>query len=390
MTHRSPLLPLALLSLTACPGAPDSGAADTSGAAPEASSTSADEQPTTADPATTGEPTTTRPTTTSADPTTTTTTTGDDTTGPLTTLTTTVDTSDATDTDTDPASTATSNDEMSSTGDTSSGTTGDAVCTCKGEQAGLHDRIFLLSSSGPLWTYDPKLNSFEFLGVPDCGLDLSMFSMAVDRDGFAWVMFQDPPGTLRKVDLADPSKCTDPGYVPGQDNAELFGMAFVSNSADDPCDRLYGNTKFLWNPMAEGPGIGNMLTLNPDSLLIEWLGPTNYNGGELTGTGDGRLFLFGGKNPAKLTEYDKSDATEIATLPLPGLEKTDAFAMAFFAGDFYIFTESSGWGSPSKVTRLDYDDSDNNGVQDLETVYPTAPLRVVGAGVSTCAPYLPM
>jgi hypothetical protein len=78
----------------------------------------------------------------------------------------------------------------------------------------------------------------------------------------------------------------------------------------------------------------------------------------------------------------------ISTLPLNGLETSNGFAFAFFAGDFYIFTEASFLGN-SKVTHVDFDDSDNNGIQDVTTIPPNAPIRIVGAGVSTCAPVSP-
>ena len=43
----------------------------------------------------------------------------------------------------------------------------------------------------------------------------------------------------------------------------------------------------------------------------------------------------------------------------------------------------------SEVTHIDYDDSDKNGKQDLTVVVNNASLKVVGAGVSTCAPTIP-
>ena len=42
----------------------------------------------------------------------------------------------------------------------------------------------------------------------------------------------------------------------------------------------------------------------------------------------------------------------------------------------------------SKVTRVDHDDSEGNG-QILIPQVPKAPIRIVGAGTSTCAPYNP-
>jgi hypothetical protein len=56
---------------------------------------------------------------------------------------------------------------------------------------------------------------------------------------------------IRKVDVTDPGNCSDPGFVPMQQGIENFGMAFVSNSAADKCDRIYGNH---YNGVAQGKG----------------------------------------------------------------------------------------------------------------------------------------
>ena len=81
----------------------------------------------------------------------------------------------------------------------------------------------------------------------------------------------------------------------------------------------------------------------------------------MTGTGDGRVFSFGGV-PSKLVERDKATGAVVDTFPLQNLPLTNAFAFAFFAGDFYFFTESDNNALISKVTHLDYDDSDNDGL----------------------------
>ncbi|MCY1054603.1 hypothetical protein [Nannocystis sp. SCPEA4] len=391
LVRRSSALVIAVL--TACGDAGGNAASDATGASSDAdttatttlttdttSTTASGEQPT-------GEPGTEGATGTGTTSTTTTTTstTTDATSDALTSTTST--TSDATSTTTTDATSTTTTDATSTT--TTDTTTGGDSCLCPDIEIPLDDGIFVLSDDSELWKYRPDPNTFESLGAVDCGLMPKMHSMAVDREGFAWMMFKEPKGALRKVDVTNPQNCSDPGYVPGQMGIEYFGMAFVSNNANDACDRLYGNS---YKPgfVDEAPGIGDLLGVDPDTLLIDLIGETDYNGGELTGTGDGRLFLFSGANPAKLLELDKSSGAVLATLPLVGFEKTYAFAVAFFAGDFYFFTESGGYDTPSKVTRLDYDDSDNNGVQDLVTVNPMGPIRIVGAGVSTCAPFLPM
>ncbi len=277
-------------------------------------------------------------------------------------------------------------------GDSSSGGTTDGVepCECPDIEVALDDGVFVLSDNSELWKFYPETNDFLKLGSFNCGGMTNTFSMAVDRQGFAWVMFNTPQGDIWKLDVTDVGNCIDPGYNQGQGGVNYFGMAFVSNNKFDQCDQIYGNTFDGFGGFSEGPNIGDFLTVDPDTLLIKKLGKTNFNGAEMTGTGDGRAFMFGGANPAKLVEVDKTNGAFLEVNPLGTLELTNAFAFAFFGGDFYMFTESDNNPLLSKVTHFDYDDSDNNGKQDLTTVVVQAPLRIVGAGVSTCAPFVPM
>ena len=293
--------------------------------------------------------------------------------------------------------TSTGADPGSSSGSGSSGSgdessTGDAVaCACPDIEVPLDDGIFVLSDGAELWKYFPETNSFTMLGQIDCGggLFFGTFSMAVDRLGFAWVQFAGG-GELRKVDVTNVANCSDPGYLPGQQGVGNFGMAFVSNSQFDACDRIYGNTYSGLGGYTEGDKIGDFITIDPDTLDLTKIGKTNFDGAEVTGTGDGRAFVFGGANPSKLVEMDKAKGVPVKTLPLAGLEiNNGAFAFAFFAGDFYFFTDSDNDFFNSEVTHMDYDDSDMNGKQDLTVLTEDAPLLVVGAGVSTCAPTVP-
>jgi hypothetical protein len=325
---------------------------------------------------------------------------GGTTTGGATTSTdvTSVADSSTADPSTDPPQTSTVDPDTTASstgpGDTSSSDSGDDTttgilpCDCPDLEVPLDDGIFVLSGDAELWKYFPMGNNFEMLGALNCPGLFSTFSMAVDRQGFAWVQFVG--GELRKVAVSDLTQCEDPGYQINQQGVNQFGMAFVSNSQIDACDRIYGNT---WNgiaPFSESPNAGDFITIDPDTLLVTKLGKTNFNGAEATGTGDGRAYVFGGTNPAKLVELDKTDATALEVFPLNGLEiNNGAFAFAFFAGDFYFFTDSNNDNTNSEVTHLDYDDSDMNGVQDLKKIVNAAPLLIVGAGVSTCAPFAP-
>jgi hypothetical protein len=284
------------------------------------------------------------------------------------------------DTETD-ESTESSTDTDSETADTETETadtetettdTGVELCSC----ADNTDLIFVLSDDGELWSFDPLSNQFAMitanLGCPQN----QAFSMSVDRNGIAHVMFQNDD--IFTVDVNNPNMCIDPLYQPGQLGFNKFGMGFVSNDQFDPCDKLYAHS---WNGQGgftEGVNSGRMGRLDPETLTMTEIDFIDYNGGELSGTGDGRLFAFAGA-PAKLVEYEKDTAQVIATEQL-NMNLTNAFAFGFYGGDFYMFTEGNN-ANFSKVTHYDYDDT-----KALTTVVMQAPIRIVGAGVSTCVP----
>jgi len=288
------------------------------------------------------------------------------------------DSSSSSDTATDSTTDATATDSTTDTTATDTGTdsTTDTgmveICNC----AENTDLIYVLSDDGELWSYDPVNNAFNLitanLGCPQN----QAFSMSVDRNGIAHVMFQNDD--IYTIDVNNPNMCLDPMYQPGQLGFNKFGMGFVSNDEFDPCDKLYAHS---WNGQggfSEGVNVGRLGRLEPDTLVMSEIGFINYNGGELTGTGDGRLFAFAGA-PAKLVEYDKATAQVIATEQL-GISLTNAFAFGFYGGDFYLFTEGAN-PNFSKVTHYDYDDT-----KMLSVAVAQAPMRIVGAGVSTCVP----
>lgn len=245
------------------------------------------------------------------------------------------------------------------------------------------DLIFLWDDSSNLWLYNPMKTgeeAFERLGKPKCPTKPGQysFSMAVDRGSNAWLLVQ-PSGAMYKVDTLNEMKCVDSGHKPGTLDFTLFGMAYVEHPKDDRCEQLYMHS-LESDELEEGPNIGKLGTLDPENMKVSMVGRINYSGGELTGTADGRLFAFSGA-PGRLVEYDPKTAKVIKKTPLGNLELTNAFAFAFWGGDFYFFTETIAGIGNSKVTKLDY-----KGDGSLTVVESRTPLRVVGAGVSICAP----
>jgi len=321
---------------------------------------------------------------------------------------------------------------------------GSASCSCS---SGLHNQaIVVLSDSSELYSYDPLLNQFDKITDLACPGQSKPYSMAVDAHGRAWVLFSSSQD-LRTIDVNSPAGCDNPGYTPGQAGFGLFGMAFSTLSAENRCEHIFALSYSGSGPFQEGPGIGALGELDPTTKQLTKLADIDYNGGELAGSGNGRLFAFAGQDPAKLVEYDKATGAEISKLPLTGLSKTTASAFAFFAGDVYFFTEqkppacapcleqncsalaAACQADPTCAEAMtcaleQYDITDDCGglmpaelqncitqsclsecfppalerkswvhrldtSQNLTLVNPGAPIRIVGAGSSTCVAYQP-
>lgn len=266
------------------------------------------------------------------------------------------------------------------------GTIRPSACPC----AENTERIQVVTTAGEIWGFDPTTLDFELVvdlfGLPGCATP-QIFSMALDRGGLAWLQFAD--GTLHTIDINSPTACDNTGFVtPPALGITNFGMGFVSESIDNPCDALFGHRA---SGFADGPGVGLLFEVDTEALAVVDSYPTDFAQSELTGTGDARLFGFAGSAPAKLVEFDKHDGSTIDQLDLDGLELTSAFAFSAYAGDFYFFTVSDDDFTRSEVNHIDYDDSDGNGQQDLTEIVAAVPFvgTISGAGVSTCAPSEP-
>jgi hypothetical protein len=237
--------------------------------------------------------------------------------------------------------------------------------------------VYVLDSDAMLHKFDPPTLAFSPVGKLNCpaGFLDTPFSMAVDRNANAWVVYTN--GTLFKVDTKS-AACTPTSFVPGQAGFVTFGMGFSTEGAGSTKDTLFvSQSDFLG-------GTTGLATIDTTSLVLTPVGMYDQMTAraELTGTGDGRLFGAFEGAPYVVAEIDKSSAKILSQAPQSQIQAAPGgsnFAFAFWGGSFWLFV---GPGTSTDV--FQYDPKAGSTVK-----HKTESFAIVGAGVSTCAPIEP-
>ncbi|MCB9591726.1 MAG: hypothetical protein H6719_03240 [Sandaracinaceae bacterium] len=251
---------------------------------------------------------------------------------------------------------------------------GDSLCGSAAE-----GYVYLVDSSDAFLRFDPATNVITPLGTLSCATSSSPFSMAVDRDANAWVLYQD--GHIFRVSVTDVS-CTATSFVAGQSGFDVFGMGFVSDAAGSADETLFvagGSLLDISFGAARLGRVDDALALSAVGDLPGWP--------ELTGTGAAELWgFFPDTSPPSVRQIDKSTGATTRSFPISeissgsGLGDT-AWAFAFWGGRFYVFYKGDA-DLTTNVWRLDPADGSV-----LEVLHESG-YRIVGAGVSTCAPII--
>jgi len=225
--------------------------------------------------------------------------------------------------------------------------------------------IYAIDSNDTLYRFDPEQEQFFAIGGIDCGNGSGPISMSVTRDAVAHVLFED--GAMYEVSTVDAS-CASTPFSGGASGFETFGMGYATDGPDTFDETLY---------VAGEGGLGRV-----SDWAVEPVSPIDGEGiPELTGNSLGELWgFFPGESPPRVARIDTAtgqldDEESLPQLTGPPL----AWAFAQWGGDFYIFYQAASDGSTS-VHRLD------GRTGELETLVPYTGKRIVGAGVSTCAP----
>lgn len=229
-----------------------------------------------------------------------------------------------------------------------------------------------------LLSFDPTTLAFtevgNVAGCPSQVRDATPFSMGVDREANAWVLYNS--GEMFIYNISE-KKCYPTNFRPNDEFA-LFGMGFVLDQPGSQTDVLYiaGD--------GSGPGDEQPSQLGKVEIATSryiGLGATFEGDPELTGTASGELWgFFPDTAPAKVAQIDRESGALKTTFPMPQIMgDTIAWAFAFWGGDFWVFQMGADDRS-SRVYKVETDDGS------VSEVVSDSGYVIVGAGVSTCAP----
>ena len=247
--------------------------------------------------------------------------------------------------------------------------------------------VYVVDSDNGMYKFDPMVQStaaFTFIGQMGCQGGDGPNSMSVGRDGYAYVLYgaQDLFSgdytcvAVNKVDITNAQCAGASTFKCGSAGFQKFGMGFATESAGTATESLY-----LSNSL--NAGLGRVDLTTGDVTLVGGL----PGAAEFTGNANGELWgFFPDQDPPAVFQIDKSSGSILTQYSLSGLPPLGyggyAYAFAYWGGAFYIFYQVDDYDDSTNVWKLDM-----NG--NLSQYIPNTKLRIVGAGVSTCAPVTP-
>ncbi|WP_434046136.1 MULTISPECIES: hypothetical protein [Sorangium] len=253
--------------------------------------------------------------------------------------------------------------------------------------------IYAVTPGAELFSFHPASSELRLIGELDCPIthddgtlapNVWPVSMAVDRSGFGWIL--DVNGYVVRLDIAT-GRCEQTSFRKAPvDIFRHFGMAFVSDGVPGR-ETLYVREALLNGKTEEG-AVRVLGVFDTQGHTVTLVGGGAGGDADLTGTGDGRLFGFVRGAPGEtafLSDYTKTTGATRSQTPLPGLaiHEGASWAFATWGGDFWLFLSNpDADGSIASSVHRWSPSSDAPPV----LVRDDLPARIIGAGVSTCAP----
>ena len=244
--------------------------------------------------------------------------------------------------------------------------------------------VYVVDEGNALYSFQPETKVFTKIGganlnCPTQGIDPNTlmtptpFSMGVDRNAVAWVLYSD--GELFNVDTTTLA-CTATSF--NSSSFTQFGMGFSTDAMGGAMDTLY---------IAGGQSVSGtqaqLATLNTSTMSTMNIAKVTGQP-ELTGNSNAELWGFfpsdtNGTTMPRVEQINKTTGAAIKNFPLPTLKGAPmAWAFAFYGGDYWVFL-MKGTETTTTVYQID------GATGAVKGSTPTSRV-IVGAGVSTCAP----
>lgn len=251
--------------------------------------------------------------------------------------------------------------------------------------------VYVLDANNTLSQFDPTMKTFKDLGPLTCAAPsgYTPFSMGVDRNATAYVLYvkadtitgNSLDSKLFRVDTtATGLPCMATSFTPPP-SMRGFGMGFSTDAAGGNTDKLY----IAGSNDASTTSNAMLATLDVSSFTVSMVPGGSIQGSpELTGNANAELWgFFPDPTNPKIQGINKATGAAIAPAPLPAQLKgmPSGWAFAFYGGDYWVFlSKTTGLSeTPTSVYQVS-----PAGV--LKSTTPTTNRKIVGAGVSTCAP----
>lgn len=240
--------------------------------------------------------------------------------------------------------------------------------------------IYVVDQGRRLLRFEPTTLGFHDVssGPLACPTTATPFSMAVDRDAVAWILYSD--GRIYRASTVD-GACVGTTHVPNQQGVSLFGMGFSAVSSLGPDENLY---------IAGSDGMLTAFGIVDTTTFAFSVRGAVVGTPELTGNALAELWgFFPEPTVPRVAKLDRSSGAEVESYELAtlgpdflGTGDPRSWAFAYWGGDYYIFHRTQTEASTS-VYRF------HPGVAaSMVRVIADSGLDVVGAGVSTCVPYV--
>jgi hypothetical protein len=236
--------------------------------------------------------------------------------------------------------------------------------------------VYVIDQFGSRITqFNPMTKVFTDLGsLNTCAVmaGASPFSMSVDRQGRAWVLYTS--GELMVVEVNNGFGCTKLPWT-SPNGLKVFGMGFSTDAVGSEAESLY-----IGGGTTQTQTSYTLARVDPNTMAATVIG-TQPALPEMTGNGNAELWGFMPEpSTARVVRFDKTNGTIAQAFTVAQLAgNQSAYAFAHWGGDYWVFLQK-----PTDANTTVYQVDGTTGA--VESTTPAPGRTIVGAGVSTCAP----